>query len=1023
MFVGREREVAELEAGLARTRAGAGGLYLIAGEPGIGKSRLAAEVAARARGHGLAVTWGRCWEAGGAPALWPWREALETAGLGVPDPAAVATADPGEARFAFFRQVSGVLARHAATSPLVIVLEDLHAADRMTLLLLELVAGQLHAMPVLVIGTYRDLEVSLRADLRDSIVRLGRLGQLLQLARLHAADVAMLVHDRVGDADEALVASVFETTQGNALFVDEIVRDLVAHGSRSGLPLGVREIIRQRLQLVSVDARAVLEVAAVLGVEVVPAVLRRLAPADAIDEVIAAGVLVARADRLRFSHALYREALYHDLPRNRREALHREVARVLASVGVPLGELAHHLLEAGPEVAGEAIDHAIRAAELALDGFAFEDARAILERARAAIPPGADETTLRCRVSIALGAAALRSGDASGRTACAEAAQVARTLDDPALLAAAGLAYGSVFVMGGVDPVLVGILEEALARLPEVDTALRARVMARLAAARQPSPQHERGRDIDLGLAAIDMARRVAGRRELLTVLQAACGVLYGAVDPKLRLPIARELETLAEELGDTTTLLQARVRMALDFLELGDFASYAQLAHSYEQLASRIGPAAAPWRVPLMRSMCALVQDRFVESERWQAEARRIDADGPRARRAETFHRIGFLRAAERHVELRAAIPELRSAWLGMPYGTVLAEARVASVLAWIGAPDDEIRAIIAALPDAAIAEQINSVGLAESAWALADASLAARIAPTVGAYGERWVTYWLDSEIAEAPITRLRAYLAALVGSWDDCERHFAHALGAVEAVGRRSMAARMRFELGDLFVRLGHDLERARALVATARDEAAGQGLVELVALVDRRHPRGSAPPVRATQPPRFALVLEGEYYAVTTARGTLRFKSSRGMQYLAALVERPHVEVHVLELVGSADRADRGDAGPLVDGQAVRAYRERLAALRDQVETAELLGDGDRAERARSEMEAIAAELQRSTGKAGRARRADSAVDRARSAVQRRVKDALDRIAEADADLGTWLRRCVHTGNYCSYRPAD
>src|SRR4051794_22230159 len=119
VLVGRDRELAELAGALPS--GGAGALYLIAGEPGIGKTRLAAELATRARERGIRTAWGRCWEAGGAPALWPWREACEGLGLAFPDPGAIAVTDPAEARFALFREVAGVLGREAAREPLVIV--------------------------------------------------------------------------------------------------------------------------------------------------------------------------------------------------------------------------------------------------------------------------------------------------------------------------------------------------------------------------------------------------------------------------------------------------------------------------------------------------------------------------------------------------------------------------------------------------------------------------------------------------------------------------------------------------------------------------------------------------------------------------------------------------------------------------------------------------------------------------------------------------------------------------------------
>jgi hypothetical protein len=228
-------------------------------------------------------------------------------------------------------------------------------------------------------------------------------------------------------------------------------------------------------------------------------------------------------------------------------------------------------------------------------------------------------------------------------------------------------------------------------------------------------------------------------------------------------------------------------------------------------------------------------------------------------------------------------------------------------------------------------------------------------------------------------------------------------------------------MRFELGDLLLRFGREPNRARALLREARASAGQIGLTELVALIDARHP-ASPPPSRAPAWSRsFELVREGEYYALRSSSQTLRFKATRGMQYLAQLVEKPGVDVHVLELTGSTE-ADRGDAGELLDAQAFRAYRARLEELREAAGDAEAGGDVDRAEALREEMETIAGELSRATGRGGRARRADSAVDRARSAVQRRVKDALDRVAEQDPDLGAWLRRAIHTGNHCSFRPS-
>jgi RecA/RadA recombinase len=1021
MLVGRERELGALEAGLAALPAGRGAVYLITGEPGIGKTRLASELAAAATARGSRVAWGRCWEAGGAPAFWPWHEAFAAVGAKFPDGAGIVASDPAQARFALFRDAGAELARAAERGPIVVVLEDLHAADQSSVLLLELLATQVRTAPIMIVGTYRDLEASLVPDIGDVLARVGRAGHVLALGRLRPAEVATVVRDTIDGADERLIAHVYEITHGNPLFVSEILQQVRAGGASeaSAIPLGVREIIRQRLARVSSAGRRVLEAAAVLGVELGAAELARIVPEAAaeLDGAIASGLVLRRGARLQFAHALYREALYHDLAGPTRQALHREAARALAATAAPAQEIAHHLLESGPDAAVDTVEQAILAAREALDAFAFEDAIALLERTRRVIFDGPLATLLRARVAIALGEARIRSGDLKGRELCVEAAGLARELGDASLLATAGLAYGSAFFIGGVDPVMVSLLEDALAKLPDGDSGLRARTMARLAAARQPSPPLLRQRDLDLALASVEMGRRVAQRRELLEILQSASGCLYGAADPRVRMPIAREQMELAEQFGDAPRLIAAYVRLAMDYLETADLAAYEQLAGSYEQVAARFGSAAGRWRVPLMRSMVALARDDFAESERWQAEALTVEPENPRARRARALHRIGFLRGAERHAELRASLVELRGLWAALPIGPIVADARVASALMRIGA-DDEVRALVATMPDDAFDEDINCISLSEAIWSTADSQQAVRLIPMVSRHATRWMAYWLDVEIVEMPVARPLAYLYGIAGDWEACDRHFAAAMREVEQLGRRSSIARMQFELGDLLVRCGRDGERARDLLARARAGAAALGLGELVALIDRRHALTPATAPELPRP-RFAIALEGEYYAVTRGAVTLRFKATRGMHYLAQLVERAGTDVHVLELVGSSDHADRGDAGEVVDAHALRAYRERAEELRDILENAEARGDADRAERARGELDALATELARGTSLGGKPRRAESAVDRARSAVQRRIKDAIDRIAEQDGELGAWLRRVVRTGNHCSF----
>jgi hypothetical protein len=139
-------------------------------------------------------------------------------------------------------------------------------------------------------------------------------------------------------------------------------------------------------------------------------------------------------------------------------------------------------------------------------------------------------------------------------------------------------------------------------------------------------------------------------------------------------------------------------------------------------------------------------------------------------------------------------------------------------------------------------------------------------------------------------------------------------------------------------------------------------------------------------------------------------------------LAQLIERPWTEIHALELMGSgADTADGGDSGELLDAEAIADYKQRIRELDERIEDATELGNITKAERHRAEREALANEIARAVGLGGKARRAGGAAERARSAVRRRIKDAIDRIAEQNAELGQYLERTIKTGTYCSYRP--
>jgi DNA-binding SARP family transcriptional activator len=216
LFAGRERELDELSSALEDAAVGRGRLYLISGESGSGKTRLADELASRAKAVGARVLWGRCWTGGGVPPYWPWTQALRSLEGGAPVLDAAAGEDE---RFARYVEVAAVLRRTAAEQPLLLVLDDLHRADGLSLLLLELVAGELAEMHLAIVGTYVE-----SSDMPPALAALAdrTAHHRLRLRPLGVEDVARFLE--LAGADPADAAAVHAETGGNPRRVWQRVR-------------------------------------------------------------------------------------------------------------------------------------------------------------------------------------------------------------------------------------------------------------------------------------------------------------------------------------------------------------------------------------------------------------------------------------------------------------------------------------------------------------------------------------------------------------------------------------------------------------------------------------------------------------------------------------------------------------------------------------------------------------------------------------------------------------------------------
>ena len=1004
-LIGRTRELGELEAALDDATAGRGSLVLVVGAPGIGKTRLADAFAGVAAARGAAVVWGRAWEAGGAPAYWPWIEGLRTLDGGDTLAAALlASDDAPRTRFERHDAIATGLARLARERPLVVVLDDVHVADPGTLALAHFVARSLRGARVVVVATQRDVGARPDPDAAEALGKIAREARYVALAPLGRGEVTSWLADQAPGVD---AQAIYDASEGNPLFVVEMVRLARDRGAERALaagrlPDGVRDVIRARLDVLSPEARAFWRAAAVLGRAVRPTLALTLAavtPSSAralIDEAVRAELVRGDGElTFAFTHILLREVLYAELEPARRHELHALVARTLIARAeedptATLIEPLHHLVAAGPLVsADELIALGRRAAERATARLAFEDAVAALERVVSLVPH--ERAADRCDLLLDLAAALV--GAARATRACETAiaaAAVARATGDVERLARAALAYGSIFRFAVVDPALVGLLEEALAGLPPGESPLRARLLARLAAALQPADDPER----PLGIArdAIAMADRVADDATRLGVLTAATSAMAYFEAPEVRRPFDLELIALGERLGDRVAVVRGHLRLAWDLLETGDTAGADAEIAAHDRLIARTPLPELVWRAPLLRAMRAIMRGDFAAAERLADEATALPTrvDDPNAPFSLAMQRLGRLWASGRVEELaRHITPAIEQ--VHRVTDSIYAYCLRAGMFARCGRAA-EARADLAWIVSRPQYLRMRPMlaWAAEAAVALGDRKTGALLLDALAPLAPRLHGWGAIAMVCETPLSHPVARLHALLGDRAAASRAFDDALRRTEA------------------------LDAPPLLAWIERDRAA-----ELAPAATSTTSRPTPPAAAA---PTVTLARDGDGWAITHAGGTFRLKDSRGLQILALLVDTPGREHHVVELVAPPGQAaPLEDAGDALDPQAIAAYRARLEDLRDAEQEAETNGDPTRAARARAELDAIADELARGVGLGGRARKTASTAERARINVRQRLQDAITRIAAHDVTLGKHLRQAIRTGTFCRYDP--
>jgi DNA-binding CsgD family transcriptional regulator/tetratricopeptide (TPR) repeat protein len=875
-MVGRERELATLHAGFREASIGRGGFILLSGEPGIGKTRLAEAFAATAVRRGGVVLWGRAFNGDGVPAFWPWVQALRDlsvhlTGAGAVEVARIITElgpDPAEpiprllepqaARFRLFDRITGHLREAARRSALVAVFDDLHWADPPSLSLLRFVGGDLPRMRLLVVATHRDVEITENHDSAQMLAEVARQpgSCRIPLRGLDAVEVSQYMDDVAGRAvPPALAMRVHAETEGNPFFVSEVVRVLAADGRLVGnaawqtvLPPTVRSAIRVRLDGLSAECKAVLDVAAVIGREFEAAALARLCGrgglVELLDEAVAAAVVVpvpGVIGRYRFVHALVRETLYEELTPASRRRFHLQVGEALAELAGPdgkrhLAEIAHHLLEALPDGnSARAVSLLVRAAEHAAQLLAYEEAVRLYDAAhRAADTYLAPDQSRRCEVLLGLGEALMRCGRvADAEAVLREAAELARGLASGELLSRAALSLAGPWpTMGVVNRELIALCAEAAAGAPP---ALRVRLLARSAIELYFGGDGERRRT--LSEQAMTLAARTQDQSALAHALVARHWALYGPDHLTERLKLADDMLRLAEQVGDEELELQGRHWRIVDLLEFGAIADADVEIAAYGDLAERLAHPFARWQLALRRGLRALLDGRLADAEQLIDDAYALGRRQDPRTAAGYFgcQRFQLLREQGRLDEATTDIARLVERTPAVPGIAAL----LATVYAETGHPE-QARLILARLSSngfAALSRDYCWLGamvlLAEVCAQVDEAGTARRVLTALRPYASRAALFGRPS-FCLGSVARPLGILAGMLGQFHEAERFFEQALAANAAMGAATYVAHTNASYAHMLRCSGgrRNTERAAQISGRAAATAAEVGMSRLL-----------------------------------------------------------------------------------------------------------------------------------------------------------------------------------------------
>ncbi|MFI9597170.1 AAA family ATPase [Nonomuraea sp. NPDC052265] len=1040
-LIGRGHPAALLRAEVTRVIDSHGGLVLVTGEAGIGKTTLVTSAAAEARRRGALVVGGACWDSGSAPGYWPWvqviralrraaaphewAEAEQSAGgslaallgeAGAPaqphiEVTATAETDPASA-FQIYDAVTTALVALAQHHPLVIVIDDLHAADPASLRLLEFAARQTWFERLLLIGTYRDAEVEpVDHPLRDLLSPLVAKATSITLTGLDQAGVGALMARTAGhDPPADLVAEVHVRTGGNPFFVEQTARLWRSGGSATAVAPGVRDALLRRLSLLPRPVSELLPAAAVLGREFHRQVLAATvaAPVAHVDRlldlaVIARLVVTKGGGRFAFVHDLVRETLY-DAVADVRD-LHAAVVRALdGSPGLARrmlpSDLAGHAYLAGDRVAPErAIDLLQAAARAARSRLAGEEELGHLRRAHEV--SAAAGPRRRVLVCLDLGRELHHRGERDEARGLFEEAG-ALAAGDPELTARVALVFRSHY---GHD--------SSLDRLRRAHAELVG----------EPAPDDRLALDLVFHLAA--QARQGGDDDALAFSLWAHHDIIWGPGTAGERVALTGELLAVARRTSDQELEHYAGALRWVAMIEEGDPRYLAQF-HDYAAKGRSTDDAHLNVTTAVDASIVAALAGRFAEAESLMTG---LSLDG----RNQDFdvmldhHRWALLWLQGRVEEQEDVLRRLRSS---RHPDRGLLEALTALQAGDVGT------ALRHHLAGAAVGRMTEPLWLrfeAELAAATRDRELAAGARAALLPYRGRWAVSYYGWDIS-GPYDLWIAMLDLAEERWEEAAEGFTRAYRSADRMRARPWSVLARARLAEALLG-GGDVGRAGPLLEEVRREATELGMNHVLdALPPQRSAAAEATPPEAPErdegpgpePATGDFRKDGEVWTLRFAGRLAHMPDAKGLRDLHNLLGHPGADIPAVHLLapegGDLVLAARGLGGDAVlDEEAKADYRRRLSVLDDEIDRAAERGDDDRAAEHDRERAALLEELRTAAGLGGRSRRLGDEAERARKTVTARIRDTLRKLTHTHPELATHLRATISTGATCRYQP--